>query len=196
MRPHFFVHTPHTPHATLRYRYVPPVSHLPGGAEPAIAGRSWTMTASVTRAPGDDGILFTTGTQNSGLVFFVKDDRLCFDYNAFGDHTLVKSEAHIPDGATQLTARFDRTGQTGSIELRIDGSPCGRADVPWVMRMTGSIGADIGRGTNSPVCPEITGRFPFAGTLHELVIDLDASRSERERAERAAARYDSEMARQ
>ncbi|MDZ7676673.1 MAG: arylsulfatase [Acidimicrobiales bacterium] len=188
---------PHTPHATDRYRYVPPVSHLPGGAEPAIGGRSWTMTASVTRATGEDGILFTTGTQNSGLVFFVKDDRLCFDYNAFGDHTFVTSETTVPDDAAQLTARFERTGRaTGSIELRIDGDRCGRADVPWVMRMTGSIGADVGKGTHSPVSPEIDGPFPFEGTLHELVIDLDPSGSRRERDEQAAARYDSEMSKQ
>ena len=45
-----------------------------------MAGRSWTMTATVSRNPGDDGVLFTTGTQNSGYAFFVKDDRLCFDY--------------------------------------------------------------------------------------------------------------------
>jgi arylsulfatase len=187
---------PHTPHAHDRYRYVPPVSHLPSGAEPAIGGRSWTMTASVTRAAGENGILFTTGTQNSGLVFFVKDDLLCFDYNAFGDHTLVTSETTIPPGARQLTARFQRSGRTGSIELRIDGAPCGRADVPWVMRMTGSIGADIGTGTNSPVSPEISGRFPFDGTLHELVVDLDPRRSKREREEQAAARFDSEMSKQ
>ncbi len=187
---------PHTPHATGHYRYVPPVAHLPAGAEPAIGGRSWTMTASVTRAAGEDGILFTTGTQNSGLVFFVKDDHLHFDYNAFGDHTIVTSEVTIPAGARELTARFDRTGRTGSIELRIDGDACGRADIGWVMRMTGSIGADVGKGTDSPVSREIAGRFPFAGTLHELVVELDKTRSERERDEQAAARFDSDMAKQ
>jgi arylsulfatase A-like enzyme len=187
---------PHTPHATGHYRYVPPVSQLPAGADPALAGRSWTMHASVTRAPGEDGILFSAGTQNSGLVFFVKDDRLWFDHNAFGDSTVVTSQTAIPADATELTARFERTGRTGSLELRIDGDPCGRADIPWVMRMTSSIGARIGRGTHSPVSREITGPFPFQGTLHELVVEVDPSRSERERAEQAAARYDSEMSQQ
>jgi arylsulfatase len=154
------------------------------------------MTASVTRAPGEDGILFTAGTQNSGLVFFVKDDRLWFDYNAFGDSTLVTSEVAIPADARQLTARFERSGQTGSLELRIDGDPCGRADIPWVMRMTSSIGARIGRGTHSPVSREFTGPFPFEGALHELVVEVDPSRSERERAEQAADRFDSEMSKQ
>ncbi len=189
-------HQPHTPHASDRYRYVPPVSHLPAGAEPALGGRSWTMTAHVTRAPGEDGILFSTGTQNSGVVLFVQDDRLCFDYNAFGDHTLVTSTTTIPDAAEQLTVRFVRTGPTGSIELRIDDEPCGSADVPWIMRMMSSVGADIGRGHDSPVSPSIRGRFPFEGTLHELVVQLDRSRSARERDEQAAARHDAEMTRQ
>ena len=190
-------HQPHTPHATRHYRYLPPVSHMPAECAPAVAGRSWTMTARVTRAPGDDGILYTTGTQNSGFSFFVKDDRLCFDYNAFGDHTLVVSEAAIPADATELTIRFERTGRReGSAEVRIDGDPAGRADIPWIMRLMSSIGADIGRGTHSAVSPEYSGPFPFVGTLHELTVDVDPSRSRREREQQAKDRYDSEMTRQ
>ena len=187
---------PHTPHASGQYRYLPPVSHIPAGADPSLGGRSWTMTAKVTRAPGDDGILFTAGTQNSGQSFFVKDDRLCFDYNAFGDHTLVRSEVEIPADATELTARLERTGRTGTVELRIDGDPCGAADIPWLMRMSSSTGSDVGHGTETAVSREYTGRFPFAGTLHELVIDLDPTRSERERQELAQAQLDSEMTKQ
>ena len=155
------------------------------------------MTAKVTRAPGEDGILFTAGTQNSGQSFFVQDDRLRFDYNAFGDHTVVRSEVEIPADATELTARLERKpGRTGSMELRIDGAPCGSADIGWLMRMSSSTGSDIGHGTETAVSCEYTGRFPFAGTLHELVIELDPTRSQRERQEQAKARFDSEMTKQ
>ena len=92
--------------------------------------------------------------------------------------------------------RFERTGRTGSAEVRIDGAPCGRAEIPYVMRVCSSVGADVGRGTNSPVSPEYDGRFPFAGALHELVVVIDKSRSERQREEEAEARYASEMSRQ
>ena len=187
---------PNTPHQSRTYRYLPPVTHLPAECAPAVAGRSWTMTAKVERSSGDDGILFTSGTQNSGYSFFVKDDRLCFDYNAFGDHTLVVSDAPIPAGASELTVRFERTGRTGSAELRVDGEACGRIDIPYLMRMMSSVGADIGRGTTSAVSKEYEGRFPFGGVLGELEVVVDPSRSEREREAIAQARLEAEFTRQ
>ena len=187
---------PHTPHQSRHYRYVPPVSHIAAEVAPAVAGRSWTMTARVTRAPGEDGVLFSTGTQNAGYSFFVQDDRLCFDYNAFGDHALVRSEVPIPADATDLSVRFERTGRTGSAEVLIDGDACGRVDLPYVMRMMSSIGADIGRSYQSPVSPQYEVPFRFAGTLHELTVEVDPSQSEREREAQAQDRYDAEMARQ
>ena len=70
------------------------------------------------------------------------------------------------------------------------------ADIPYVMRMMSSIGADVGHGTHSAVSTEYGGRFPFAGTLHELTVDVDQSRSERQREQEAKDRYDAEMAKQ
>ena len=187
---------PHTPHQSLRYRYVPPISHMPAEVQPALGGRSWTLTARVTRSAGDDGVVYSTGTQNAGMSVFVKDDRLCFDYNAFGDHTLVVSEVEIPADATELGIRFERNGQIGSAEVRIDGEPCGFADIPYVMRMMSSIGADVGRGNNSAVSGAYSGQFPFGGTLHEVVIDVDKSRSELQREQEARDRFDVEMSKQ
>jgi hypothetical protein len=46
------------------------------------------------------------------------------------------------------------------------------------------------------VSTEYGGRFPFAGTLHELTVEVDKTRSEREREANAKARYDSEISRQ
>ena len=53
-------------------------------------------------------MLFATGTENSGIAFFVKDDHLVFDYNAFDHHTIIRSDSPIPDGATTLHAQFLR----------------------------------------------------------------------------------------
>ncbi len=154
------------------------------------------MTATVSRSPGEGGVLFTTGTQNAGYVMFVLGDRLCFDYNAFGDHTLIESDVTIPADARELTVRFERIGRAGRIEIRIDGLPCGAADVPYAMRMMSSIGASIGSGTHSPVSTAYTGPFPFEGTLHEVTVDVDPSRSETERRAEAEARLAAEMTKQ
>ncbi len=81
----------HSPHpADRRYVYRPPMSPLPGQASAAIAGRASTLTARLTVAPGDEGVLYATGTENSGLSLFVQNDRLVVDYNAFDDHTFAR----------------------------------------------------------------------------------------------------------
>lgn len=59
-----------------------------------------------------------------------------------------------------------------------------------------SVGADVGQSFPSPVSREYTAPSAFAGTLHELVFEVDPTRSEHEREEQAAARYDAEMSAQ
>ena len=187
---------PHTPHAGHRYTYFPPISHLPAEVAPAIGGRSWTMTATIDRPPGAQGVLYATGTENSGFSFFIDGNRLHFDYNAFGDHTVVSSEHEVPSGPSEVAVRFVRDGTTGSAELVIDGASCGRVDVPFVMRMMSSVGADVGLDRLSPVSDRYTGSFPFGGAIRRLDVEVAKSRSEVEREAQAAARYDAEMSQQ
>ncbi len=84
--------------ASRRYVYRPPMSPIPAQASAAIGGRSFDLTARVTRGPGDEGVLWATGTENSGISVFVQHDRLVVDYNAFDDHTVVESAIPVPVG--------------------------------------------------------------------------------------------------
>ena len=183
-----------SPHpADRRYVYRPPMSPIPAQAAASIGGRSFDLTATVTRSGGDDGVLWATGTQNSGITVFVQDDRLVVDYNAFDDHTVVESTEPIPDGDVTLTARFRRTGkQTGSVELVVDGDPVGSAEIPFYMRMISSVGASIGLDHGSPVSTRYAAPFPFAGELHAVVIQLVS----REAAGTDTARAQQQMAQQ
>ncbi|MDA3001058.1 MAG: arylsulfatase, partial [Actinomycetota bacterium] len=92
----FAANTPHPPDRVYRYR--PPMSPLPAQASPAIGGRSWDLEALVERAVDDDGVLYASGTENSGMSVFVLDDRLVFDYNEFGTHHQVVSSKSIGAG--------------------------------------------------------------------------------------------------
>ena len=103
-----------SPHpADRRYVYRPPMSPIPAQASAAIGGRSFDLTARVTRAAGQEGVLWATGTENSGISVFVQDDRLVVDYNAFDDHTILSSDVEVPVGDSMLTARFRRGEQEG-----------------------------------------------------------------------------------
>ena len=80
------------------------------------------ITARVSRAADDQGVLIATGNENCGLSFFVQNGRLVVDYNAFGDHTIVESSIEVPAGDSTLAAHLERDVSAGWVELSIDGT--------------------------------------------------------------------------
>jgi len=185
---------PNSPHPPdRRYVYRPPMSPLPGQASAAIGGRSFDLTARLTRSAGDDGVLYATGTENSGVSVFVQNDRLVVDYNAFDAHTVVESAAELPEGDVTVVVSVRRgPSRTGSVRLTVDGEPAGETNLPLFMSMMSSVGPSIGEDHGSAVSSRYEAPFPFGGTLHEIEIQL-LSREDAE-ARDAAAR--AEMARQ
>ncbi len=184
----------HSPHpSNRRYVYRPPMSPLPAQASAAIGGRSFDLVAKVTRRKGEDGVLFATGTENSGLSFFVQGNRLVFDYNAFDDHVVIESDVEVPEGTSTLAVKVRRlSSRGGAAEIEIDDRPCGHADLPLLMLIMSSVGASVGYDHGSAVSTRYTAPFPFAGRLHEIVIQASPGRL----ADAAAAGHAAEMARQ
>ena len=162
--------SPHPPNR--RYVYKPPMSPIPAQAAASIGGRSFDITGKVDFSSGDDGVLFAYGTENSGISFFVLNDRLTIDYNAFDEHSIIESSTKIPDGEIELKAEFRRLGKNGTIELFINNESNGTKDIPLFMRMISSVGASIGLDHGSPVSQLYEGAFPFSGKLNELEIQL------------------------
>jgi arylsulfatase A-like enzyme len=187
-----------SPHpADRRYVYRPPMSPIPGQAAASVGGRSFDLTARVTRVEGDGGVIWSTGTENSGIAVFVQDDRLVVDYNAFDDHTVIESDLTIPSGDAELVVRVRRTGpSTGSIELLVDGRSAGTAGLPFFMRMISSVGASIGYDHGSAVSTRYTAPYPFEGTLHVVEIQLVSRDLPRDSAAVAEGLARQEMARQ
>lgn len=183
-----------SPHPTTRrYVYRPPMSPMPGQAGAAIGGRNVDLTAQVTMTASDEGTLFATGTQNSGLSWFVQGRRLVLDYNAFGDHVVVEGEHDLPVGSVALGLQLRRhAGRLGSATLLVNGSPVATAELPLYMRMISSIGHSIGEDHGSAVSPRYQAPFPFTGTLNELVIQASPERF----ADTDAATARAEMSRQ
>lgn len=167
---HFGEDGPHRPER--HYTYLPPVTPLPAQAGAALAGRSWDLVATVDRPAGAAGVLFASGTANSGLSLFVQGDRLVFDYNVFGDHHVVESDVPLPTGSCALGVRFRRLVDGGQVTLTVDGAPAGTMAVPFVMRVISSTGHSIGADHGSPVSIRYGDAFPFEGRLHRVDIDL------------------------
>ncbi len=165
-----------SPHPTSRrYVYRPPISPIPSSASPSPGGRAWDLTAKITRATGDQGVLWATGSASAGISVFVQNDRLVVDYNAFMDRTIVESELPVPEGPSTLAVRLRRTNRTaGDLSIAIDGRDCGRAELPFMMRSISLLSDSIGFDHGSPVSEHYEGSFDFTGEIHEVVIELGA----------------------
>ena len=180
-------HSPHPPIvATCTGRRCHP---CPGQASAAIGGRSFDLTARLTRTAGDDGVIYATGTENSGVSIFVQHDRLVVDYNAFDAHTILESDVTIPEGDVTVTVSVRRgPSRTGTMHLAVDGKPAGSADLALFMSMMSSVGPSIGEDHGSAVSQRYEAPFPFTGTLHEIEIQLlsreDAEARDRDRPSR------------
>lgn len=171
----FREHSPHPP--DRRYVYRPPMAPLPAQAAAAIGGRSFDLTARVGIDDDSEGVLFATGTENSGFSLFVQDRRLACDYNAFGDHTVLESDVELPTGEVELGIQLRRgEGFAGTAALLVDGNDAGRADLSLFMRMFSSVGPSIGFDHGSAVSLRYSGAFAFTGTLHEIVIQVSPER--------------------
>jgi arylsulfatase A-like enzyme len=168
----FRAHSPHR--IDHRYVYRPPMSPIPVQASAAIGGRDFDLTAQVHRAEGDEGVLWATGTENSGISVFVQGDRLVVDHNAFDDHTVIESDRPVPVGDVTLTARFrrDHGSRGGSVALAIDGTDAGGAAIDLAMVVISSVGSSIGLDHGSAVSPRYRSPFPFSGDLRELAIEI------------------------
>lgn len=160
------------------YRYRPPMAPIPAGASATTGGRWFDLSAVVTFEEGNEGVLWSTGTENSGVSVFVQQGRLVVDYNAFNDHTVIESEQDIPQGEVALHVRLERTGRTtGWCEVSINGTACGRADIPYYMRMVSSVGSSVGYDNGSAVSGRYDAPFAFSGRLHEVVVRIPEKKS-------------------
>jgi len=161
-----------------RYTYYPPMTQLPGQVAPSLGGRGWTLLATVDRPASAGGVIYASGTENSGLSIFVQDDHLVFDYNCFGEHHVATSTSAVPEGPSVIGVDFRRTGSAAVADLLIDGEVSGSLDIPFAMYMMSSIGPSVGFDHGSQVSELYDGPSPFSGTLHRVDIALAAKPSE------------------
>jgi arylsulfatase len=176
-------HSIHPP--SRRYVYRPMPSMIPPAAGAGLGGRSWDLEAFVNREVNQGGVLLSSGNENAGLTVFVKDEHLWFDYNIFGEHHVVKSNASLPTGDIRLGVAFRRGKRDADATLTINGVEDATIHLPFMMRMMSTKGISVGRDIGSPVSLEYDGEFPFEGRFDRVEIQL-ISGSKKEEQETAA----------
>lgn len=168
---------PASPASRKRFVFYPGMGHLGAAAAPKVQNRSHTITARVRRPDSScDGVLLAVGNHNSGYTLYVRDSRLIYEYNYYGEMASLQSEAEVPTGDSELSFAFEKTGRLqGYGRLYIDGRPSGSLFIPATMaKRISHEGLDIGKDSKSPVSPNYGagGGFPFGGVIDRVVVEI------------------------
>ena len=156
---------------------------------PRLLMRSWSIHARIARSKGEDGVLVAMGDIHSGYSLYVKDDRVHFVVNKFGDLTELRSAEAILGGASEVEVEFRHDGILsailrgglwnkyrflgGELSLKVDGVVVDETRLPTGPPFLTMEGLDVGLDRGSPVTHAYAAPFDFAGELDGVTFDLD-----------------------
>jgi len=163
------------------------VERLQPAVAPQLGGRSYTITADVdVPANGGDGVILAQGGQYGGISLFVKDRRVVYEINAYGNPSgkliasdeLKPGKAHIvlnltPNNASpQSGIPFGARQPVSAVgQLTINGQPQGKAqfaNVNLAFAETLDVGSDLG----TPVSPDYKSPDRFTGKIDKVIIEI------------------------
>lgn len=171
-----------------RITFAPGDGPIPMMLAPRLVYRSWSIRAQLGGEDRREGVLVAMGDHHSGYALYVRDGRLHFDVNDFGELTRLASTSPLPDGPLEVGVDFEldnfvmaifRGGLWnqyrflgGWITLRANGEELGYAHLstgpPLILWEGLDIGLDRGAGATRTYDPP----FPYSGTLGPVVYDL------------------------
>jgi arylsulfatase len=138
-----------------------------------ILWRDVTVTASVSLAPGDRGVLVAHGDQGGGYSMYLDDTgELVAVHNGYGIERELRGPVVGP-GDHELELRITCPGDNRwDLALAVDGEEVATGTgFRLLMAMAPFQGIDVGVDRRSPVCWSMYqrhGSFPFTGTLHHV----------------------------
>ncbi len=143
-----------------------------------------------------EGVIVTSGTHNNGLSWYIKDNHLVFDYNAYRDHSVIRSSLNVPTGQSIIGVKFRGKmppTRGGNFTLLIDSNECGSMKVPLAPIIMSVTGVQIGINNLSPITDDYKAPFKFMGRIKYVNFKVGVSGS---KSNERQTRFDAEMAKQ
>ena len=166
------------------YTYLPHTSGIGENAAPRLLNRTHSITADVALADGQEGVLLAQGGNTGGFTLYVKDERLHYVHNYVGNQEYhVTSSTTLPKGRSEFRLEFEPLGPPdiahgkgvpARVQLYVDRTLVGEADVPVTMPLSMGLGESLscGRDSGSAVTRDYQSPFEFTGTLYQVDIDV------------------------
>ena len=155
--------------------YYPGAVRIAEKASAPVKNRPHTITTTLDLKGDEEGVIVSVGGMTGGFTMFIKDGRLCYDYNFLDGVYYTLQSPPLPKGKTELKFNFIKTKEFGGTgELYVNGKKVDEADMPQMHISTYSLAEtfDIGRDTGTQVSKLYADPFPFRGALDRVVIRL------------------------
>jgi arylsulfatase len=168
-------------YAPIRDEYVfypPGAVRIAEPYSPPVKNRNHSITAYADiPEDGTAGVLACSGGLYGGYTFYVVNNHLAYEYNAFNeDRFKIKSSKPLPDGEVELKAVYEATGKTtGTVTLFVNDEEVAQGEVGRTIPGTFSLSEtfDVGDDTGTPVSKDYTRENAgFSGKLDRVVVSL------------------------
>ncbi|MCC9641063.1 arylsulfatase [Rhodopirellula sp. JC740] len=161
------------------YTYGPGAVRIAEPAAPPMKNRSWTLTATLhTDGENTEGVVVGFGGVAAGLTLYLDQGVPVFDYNYFEKHTVIRGDAPLPSGDSEIAVVFDYQGAEGeagkgaNVTLSVNDQQAAEASIPATVG--GRFGIDtfgVGEDSGQPVTHDYQAPFKFTGQIDEVVIE-------------------------
>lgn len=160
--------------------YYPGTIGLPDAASPPMCNKSWTITADIELANGDEsGMIVTHGGLEGGYGLYLKGGVPTFVYNFLSiDRPTFTAKGALPKGKTKLVVDFaydgGGMGKGGKITMTANGKTIAEGGLERTIPITFSLGEglDIGMDVGSPIDFTYDLPFAFTGKIDKVEIEL------------------------
>jgi arylsulfatase len=142
---------------------------------------------------GAEGVLLSAGSRFGGYSLYVKDGRLCYDYNLLGrGHYKMASGEEVVAGVKSLSFAFEKTGTQpfgagGNAKLLIDGRIVAESQFPMTVPLMFGLGEAVrcGWDQGANVSDDYDPPFRFTGKLKQVIVEVEG-RARRDTQQEAA----------
>ncbi len=164
-------------------RFLQDTPHLERFKIPDVRNRSFEIAAKVTLDGDSEGVLVASGGRTGGIVLYVTDFHLVFEYNFMGSSTILSSKKKLGAGECELGVSYLKTAENhGIASLYIENSDnrvhLGEVEIDTLPYRQTMYGMDVGKDLGPTVSDKYVGPFTFTGDLEWIEFRLENDRDD------------------
>ena len=141
--------------------------------------KDYYVEAEIVRNNKDEGVIISKGTRFGGFVFYIKDNKLKYVYNANREkYYYAVSENELPDGKIIVRYEFDYKDKLGAdVRLYVNGEKVSETHIDKLYYMLGlNSDTTLRENTYTEISPEYEVPFEFTGEINKLIVHKNGSK--------------------